>query len=179
MCGRFSSATLQASSTYSYLVWDSVTHDAVFIDSVREQHARDAKLIEQLGLKIVYLIDTHVHGAFRGQPMTCQNWHLLFKLLRLCLGGALCQRMTMCSWYICNAHTSLVATLFLFIFSSDCASRPRHECGPATRRAQSRRVGRRLGAAAVQPPCAFRRQRRVGRCARSHRRSTRVWHAPP
>jgi sulfur dioxygenase len=60
----------QASSTYTYLLADEHTHEAVLIDSVFEQHARDAALIRELGLKLLYTIDTHCHadhvtGAWR------------------------------------------------------------------------------------------------------------------
>ena len=51
-----------ASSTYSYLLGCDDTHDAVVIDPVYEQHARDTALIRELGLKILYIIDTHVHA---------------------------------------------------------------------------------------------------------------------
>jgi glyoxylase-like metal-dependent hydrolase (beta-lactamase superfamily II) len=50
------------SSTYTYFVWDSATFDAVVIDSVRETSARDLKLIKELGLRVLYTVDTHVHA---------------------------------------------------------------------------------------------------------------------
>jgi glyoxylase-like metal-dependent hydrolase (beta-lactamase superfamily II)/rhodanese-related sulfurtransferase len=34
----------------------------VFIDTVFEQHARDAALIRELGLKLLYVLDTHCHA---------------------------------------------------------------------------------------------------------------------
>lgn len=49
-------------STYSYLLADEQTGEAVLIDSVREQVDRDAQLIEELGLKLHYVLDTHVHA---------------------------------------------------------------------------------------------------------------------
>jgi glyoxylase-like metal-dependent hydrolase (beta-lactamase superfamily II)/rhodanese-related sulfurtransferase len=52
----------QASSTYSYLLADENTRDAVLIDSVFEQHARDAALIRELGLRLVGVLDTHCHA---------------------------------------------------------------------------------------------------------------------
>ena len=52
----------QVSSTYSYLVTDRRTHEAVLIDAVFEQHARDAALIHELGLALRYTLDTHVHA---------------------------------------------------------------------------------------------------------------------
>ncbi len=50
------------SSTYTYLLADEATREAVLIDSVFEQHARDAALIRELGLRLVYTIDTHCHA---------------------------------------------------------------------------------------------------------------------
>ena len=42
----------QVSSTYSYLLADEHTREAVFIDTVFEQHARDAALLRELDLKL-------------------------------------------------------------------------------------------------------------------------------
>lgn len=50
------------SSTYSYLLADEATREAVLIDSVFEQHARDASLIRELELKLVGVLDTHCHA---------------------------------------------------------------------------------------------------------------------
>ena len=47
--------------TYSYLVFDPQSLDAVSIDPVLEQHPRDLKLIRELGLKLIYVLETHVH----------------------------------------------------------------------------------------------------------------------
>jgi glyoxylase-like metal-dependent hydrolase (beta-lactamase superfamily II)/rhodanese-related sulfurtransferase len=52
----------QTSSTYTYLLADEVTREAVLIDPVFEQHARDAALIRELGLKLLYTLDTHCHA---------------------------------------------------------------------------------------------------------------------
>jgi len=52
----------QVSSTYSYLLADERTREAVLIDSVFEQHTRDAALIRELGLKLVAVLDTHCHA---------------------------------------------------------------------------------------------------------------------
>ena len=41
--------------TYSYLVFDPQSLDAVSIDPVLEQHPRDLKLIRELGLKLIYV----------------------------------------------------------------------------------------------------------------------------
>lgn len=52
----------QASSTYSYLLADERTRESVFIDTVFEQHARDAALIRELELKLLCVVDTHCHA---------------------------------------------------------------------------------------------------------------------
>ena len=50
------------SSTYSYLLADRRSHEAVLIDPVFEQARRDAALIQELDLKLVATLDTHVHA---------------------------------------------------------------------------------------------------------------------
>ncbi len=50
------------SSTYSYLLGDSGSGDAVLIDPVFENARRDAALARELGLKLVATLDTHVHA---------------------------------------------------------------------------------------------------------------------
>jgi sulfur dioxygenase len=50
------------SSTYSYLLADERSRQAVLIDSVFEQHARDAALIRELELDLRYVLDTHCHA---------------------------------------------------------------------------------------------------------------------
>ncbi|NKB99479.1 MAG: MBL fold metallo-hydrolase [Pseudomonadales bacterium] len=50
------------SSTYTYLLGDDATHEAVLVDPVFEQVRRDAALVDELGLKLVATIETHVHA---------------------------------------------------------------------------------------------------------------------
>lgn len=50
------------SSTYTYLFADETTREAILIDPVFEQHARDAALIRELGLTLRYTLDTHCHA---------------------------------------------------------------------------------------------------------------------
>lgn len=50
------------SSTYTYLLADEETREAVLVDPVREQVERDAALVEELGLRLKYVLDTHVHA---------------------------------------------------------------------------------------------------------------------
>ena len=50
------------SSTYTYLLADAATRQAVLIDPVFEQARRDAALVEELGLKLAWTLETHVHA---------------------------------------------------------------------------------------------------------------------
>src|SRR5258706_9381846 len=50
------------SSTYTYLLADPATRGAVLIDPVFEQARRDAALIEELGLKLLWTLETHMHA---------------------------------------------------------------------------------------------------------------------
>lgn len=48
--------------TYTYLLWDEDTKEAAVIDSVAEQVERDIQHIEELGLNVKYLLETHIHA---------------------------------------------------------------------------------------------------------------------
>jgi sulfur dioxygenase len=50
------------SSTYTYLLADGDSREALLIDPVFEQMRRDAALIDELGLTLRYTLDTHVHA---------------------------------------------------------------------------------------------------------------------
>ena len=50
------------SSTYTYLVADPASREALLIDPVFEQARRDAALVEELGLKLAWTLETHVHA---------------------------------------------------------------------------------------------------------------------
>ncbi|MEQ1756086.1 MAG: rhodanese-like domain-containing protein [Micropepsaceae bacterium] len=50
------------SSTYTYILADERTREAVIIDPVFEQARREIALIGELGLKVVASLDTHVHA---------------------------------------------------------------------------------------------------------------------
>jgi glyoxylase-like metal-dependent hydrolase (beta-lactamase superfamily II)/rhodanese-related sulfurtransferase len=52
----------QVSSTYTYLLADDRAREAVLVDCVFEQHARDAALLRELGLTLVCTLDTHCHA---------------------------------------------------------------------------------------------------------------------
>ena len=49
-------------STYTYLIADAETRDAVLVDPVREQLERDLTLLRELDLRLRYILDTHVHA---------------------------------------------------------------------------------------------------------------------
>ena len=48
--------------TYTYLLADPATNDALLIDTVFEKHQRDLALLRELGLKLRCTVDTHVHA---------------------------------------------------------------------------------------------------------------------
>ncbi len=50
------------SSTYTYLLADELSRQAVLIDPVFEQVRRDTALIDELGLKLLWTLETHVHA---------------------------------------------------------------------------------------------------------------------
>jgi sulfur dioxygenase len=50
------------SSTYTYLIGDSVGGGAVLIDPVFGQARRDASLVAELGLSLRYTLETHIHA---------------------------------------------------------------------------------------------------------------------
>lgn len=50
------------SSTYTYLIADKNTLEAALIDPVLETVDRDLKLVSELGLKLKYVLDTHIHA---------------------------------------------------------------------------------------------------------------------
>lgn len=50
------------SSTYSYLVADPASGEAAIIDPVREQLERDLGLVAELGLRLRWVLETHVHA---------------------------------------------------------------------------------------------------------------------
>jgi sulfur dioxygenase len=50
------------SSTYTYLIADEITKAAVLVDPVWEQVDRDLQLITELGLKLRYCLETHIHA---------------------------------------------------------------------------------------------------------------------
>ncbi len=52
----------QETSTYTYLLADPKTREAILIDPVRETIERDLDLVRELDLKLVHTLETHVHA---------------------------------------------------------------------------------------------------------------------
>ena len=50
------------SSTYTYILGDKTSKRALIIDPVRVQVERDLKMLEELGLQLEYILETHVHA---------------------------------------------------------------------------------------------------------------------
>jgi uncharacterized NAD(P)/FAD-binding protein YdhS/glyoxylase-like metal-dependent hydrolase (beta-lactamase superfamily II) len=50
------------SSTYTYLIADSQTKEAVLVDTVLEQVDRDLQVLHDLGLSLRYCLETHIHA---------------------------------------------------------------------------------------------------------------------
>ena len=72
------------SSTYTYLLAERASREALLIDPVFEQARRDVALIEELGLKLAWTLDTHVHADH-----VTGAWLLKEKLgSRIALGAA-------------------------------------------------------------------------------------------
>ncbi|MBF1990967.1 MBL fold metallo-hydrolase [Fischerella thermalis] len=49
-------------STYTYLLADQQTQEAILVDPVLEQVERDLKLLTELGLSLRYCLETHIHA---------------------------------------------------------------------------------------------------------------------
>ena len=51
-----------ASSTYTYILFDADTRDALLIDPVDDQLSRDLAALREHGLKLVWTVETHAHA---------------------------------------------------------------------------------------------------------------------
>lgn len=49
-------------STYTYLIADEGTKEAVLVDPVLEQVERDRQLLQELGLTLSFCLETHIHA---------------------------------------------------------------------------------------------------------------------
>lgn len=48
--------------TYTYLLVDTETQEGAIIDAVKEQFERDLQIIKELGIELLYAIETHAHA---------------------------------------------------------------------------------------------------------------------
>ena len=48
--------------TFTYLLFDSETMEGLIIDPVKKQFDRSLQFIEELGVELKFVIDTHVHA---------------------------------------------------------------------------------------------------------------------
>jgi glyoxylase-like metal-dependent hydrolase (beta-lactamase superfamily II)/rhodanese-related sulfurtransferase len=51
-----------ASSTYTYVLFDEASREAVIIDPVDEQLVRDLGVLRQYGLNLIWTVETHAHA---------------------------------------------------------------------------------------------------------------------
>ncbi len=51
-----------ASSTYTYVLFDQLSREAVIIDPVDEQLERDLATLQEYGLKLMWTVETHAHA---------------------------------------------------------------------------------------------------------------------
>jgi len=51
-----------ASSTYTYLLFDQASREALIIDPVDEQIERDLAVLHEYGLRLVWAVETHAHA---------------------------------------------------------------------------------------------------------------------
>ncbi|XP_062966845.1 persulfide dioxygenase ETHE1, mitochondrial isoform X2 [Cynocephalus volans] len=68
------------SCTYTYLLGDRESREALLIDPVLETAPRDAQLVKELGLRLLYAVNTHCHadhvtgsGLLRSLLPGCQS----------------------------------------------------------------------------------------------------------
>jgi glyoxylase-like metal-dependent hydrolase (beta-lactamase superfamily II) len=52
----------ETSSTYTYLLIDADTHEAVLIDPVDRQYERDLGILADTGAKLAWVVETHAHA---------------------------------------------------------------------------------------------------------------------
>jgi sulfur dioxygenase len=50
------------SSTFTYVLVDRASHEAILVDSVEQRFERDTSLLRRLGLTLRYVVETHTHA---------------------------------------------------------------------------------------------------------------------
>ena len=63
------------SATYTYLLADGGSRQAVLIDPVYEQARRDTALLKELELSLAYTLETHVHADHVTGAWLLKEWH--------------------------------------------------------------------------------------------------------
>jgi len=51
-----------ASSTYTYVLFDATSREAIIIDPVDDQVERDLQVLREYGLKLIWALETHAHA---------------------------------------------------------------------------------------------------------------------
>ena len=62
-----------ASSTYTYILFDELSREAVIIDPVDEQVERDLDALRKYGLKLIWTVETHAHADHITSPGNWRN----------------------------------------------------------------------------------------------------------
>ena len=63
----------QESSTYSYLVGDEASEEAMLIDPVLETAERDAQIAKDMGLNVEFALNTHCYTGMFPQNLICES----------------------------------------------------------------------------------------------------------
>ena len=67
----------EESSTFTYLLWDVASKDAILIDPVDIQVDRDLKEVSDAGLKLKFGINTHAHADhITGEFLCVKAFHV-------------------------------------------------------------------------------------------------------
>ena len=77
-----------STSTYTYLLADPVSREAVLIDPQLESVERDSALIEELGLELVATLETHVHAVPAGRATAADQLRARFGSQRVIAAAA-------------------------------------------------------------------------------------------
>jgi glyoxylase-like metal-dependent hydrolase (beta-lactamase superfamily II) len=97
------------SSTYTYLLADPSTGEAILIDPVRERVERDLALLRELDLSLEYVLETHVHAdhiTAAGLLRECTGARTVWGV-----GGARCADLTVAHGDELHAGDITVRTL--------------------------------------------------------------------
>ena len=141
-----------ASSTYTYLLGDPASGEALLIDPVFEQTTRDLSLLQELGLTLKLVVDTHAHADHvtaaaeatgrPGRPSdTAKSGPSCAKPRVFCCGcgGAMPNRASNAPRLFCAARWPQRPAPKRPRFRPDPpANRPKPRCPPCARKRRSR-----------------------------------------